>query len=156
MIAAELDVTVAAVYHQFHTKDEIIFAAVDRELLRLQRVVEDAEAEPRTKRARDVLIDGMIELTLGDHRRMSAILNDPAVTGSMSGHAGYQALIRRIRHVIMGDDDTRPARVRTATLIAALNGTATHPMLARVDDDTLRRELLELAHRLLPKPSRVA
>lgn len=156
MIAAELGVTVAAVYHQFHTKDEIIFVAVDRELLRLKRVVEDAEGEPKAKRARAVLIDGMIELTMGSGRRVSAILNDPAITRSMNSHAGYQDLIRRIRRLLMGDDDTRAARVRTATLIAALNGTATHPMLTRVDDQTLRNELRELAHRLLPRPGRLA
>ena len=36
MIAAKLGVTVAAVYHQYNTKNEIIVAAVESELLRAQ------------------------------------------------------------------------------------------------------------------------
>ena len=36
MIATELGVTVAAVYHQYNTKDEIIYAAAESELRRLE------------------------------------------------------------------------------------------------------------------------
>jgi AcrR family transcriptional regulator len=149
MIAAELGVTMAAVYHQFHTKDEIIFAAVESELRRLEAVVDTAEAEPTVKRARDAMISGMVDMTIGVGRSVSTVLNDPAVTGSFSGHNGYRGLLRRIRFLLMDDPGTRQARVRTATVIAAINGTATHPLVAELDDDTLRDEILFVARRLL-------
>src|SRR5947208_5408738 len=65
MIASELGVTVAAVYHQYHTKDEIIFAAVETQLRRLGEVVDYAETEPTPTRARNALIDRVVELTMG-------------------------------------------------------------------------------------------
>jgi AcrR family transcriptional regulator len=149
MIASELDVTVAAVYHQFHTKDEIIFAAVESQLRRLKAVVESAESQPSRKRGRDAFITGLVELTIGVGRSMSAVLNDPAVTGSFSHNAGYRDLFHRICILLMGEPTNRESRARVATLLAALNGTATHPLTAHLDDDTMRNELLTLAHQLL-------
>ena len=43
MIADAVGVTKAAVYHQFNTKDEIILAAAEDELARLEAVVAAAE-----------------------------------------------------------------------------------------------------------------
>jgi len=149
MIAAELGVTVAAVYHQYHTKDEIIFAAVESQLRRLEEVVDLAEAEPTAGRAREALINGIVEQTIGVGGSMTAVLNDPAVTGSFRRHAGYRDLLRRMRMVLMGEEATKEARVRTATLLAALNGTATHPLVAHLDNATLRSELLNIAHQLV-------
>src|SRR5215813_12975520 len=56
MIADEIGVTKAAVYHQFNTKDEIVLAAAEAELARLEAVVRAAEAEPSRTRARDALV----------------------------------------------------------------------------------------------------
>src|SRR5256885_948352 len=58
MIADEIGVTKAAVYHQYKTKDEIVLAAAETELALVRGVVESAEAEPTRKRARDVLLNG--------------------------------------------------------------------------------------------------
>jgi AcrR family transcriptional regulator len=156
MIAGELGVTVAAVYHQYNTKNEIIVAAVESELLRLKTVVDTAEAEPTSARAREALIAGIVELTIGIGRSMSAVLNDPIITGSFGRDTAYRNLMRRIRLVLMGNDTTRRAPIRTATFMAAINGAATHPFLADLDDETLRRELLYVAHQLLPAAEHIA
>jgi AcrR family transcriptional regulator len=153
MIASELNVTVAAVYHQFHTKDEIIFAAVESQLQRLQQVVEHAEAETTRRRAREALIEGLVELTMGVGRSMSSVMNDPAITGSFSRHAGYRDLLERIHALLFGPTPSKASRVRIATLLAALNGTATHPLVAHLDDDTMRLELLNMAKQLTSRPS---
>src|SRR5579875_4208597 len=71
MIAAELGVTKAAVYHQFKTKDEIIFAAVESELRRLEVVVEAAEAESTVEQARETMVTGMVNMTIGVGRSVS-------------------------------------------------------------------------------------
>jgi AcrR family transcriptional regulator len=155
MIAGELGVTVAAVYHQYNTKNEIIVAAVESELLRLKTVVDIAEAEPTSARAREALIAGIVELTIGIGRSMSAVLNDPIITGSFGRDVAYRNLMRRIRLVLMGKDTTPRARIRTATFMAAINGAATHPFLADLDDETLRGELLYVAHQLLPAAERI-
>jgi AcrR family transcriptional regulator len=156
MIAKELGVTVAAVYHQFHTKDEIIFAAAASQLRRLEAVVDAAEAEPTAEGAREALITGMVDLTVGGvGRQVSAFLSDPIISGSFARDARFLELVPRMRHLLMGDETTGKPRIRTATLIAALNGAAIHPLVKEFDDATLRRELLLVAHFLLP-PLRAA
>ncbi len=153
MIATELGVTVAAVYHQYHAKDEIISAAVASQLRRIEEVLDVAEAESTAERAREALINGIVDLTIGVGGSMTAVLNDPAITGSFSRHAGYRELLRRMRMILMGEESTKEARVRTAVLLAALNGTASHPLVAHLDNATLRSELLNIAYQLLPPPS---
>ena len=151
MIAAELGVTVAAVYHQFHTKDEIIYAAAQAELRRLEAVVAAAEAEPTPVQAREALVVGMVDLSVGGlGRSIGGLLTDPIVVGTLDRHPGFVELIPRMRRLLMGEGTSPEPRVRTATLIAAINGAATHPFVAALDEDTLRAELLHLAHRLLP------
>ena len=153
MIAAELGVTVAAVYHQYHAKDEIILAAVVSQLRRIEEVLDVAEAEPSAEKSREALINGIVDLTIGVGGSMTAVLNDPAITGSFRRHTGYRGLLRRMRVVLMGEEGTEEARVRTAILLAALNGTASHPLVAHLDNARLRSELLDLAHGLLqPTP----
>jgi len=151
MIATELGVTVAAVYHQFNTKDEIVYAAAETELRRLEAVVDAAEGEATAGEARDALIAGMVDLAVGaSGRSVSAVLSDPIVTAEFHRHARYLDLIPRMRRLLMGDGTSREPRIRTATLIAAINGAATHPFVADYDEGTLRAELLQVAHRLLP------
>ena len=79
-----------------------------------------------------------------------AVLSDPIVVGSFHRHARFLDLIPRMRRLLMGEETSREPRIRTATLIAVLNGAATHPFVAEFDEDTLRRQLLQIARLLLP------
>ena len=56
----------------------------------------------------------------------------------------------RLCCVLMGDDVGHEARVSTAMLTAAISGAVMHPLVAGLDDDTLRSELMTLTRRLLP------
>ena len=67
MIADEMGVTKAAVYRQFKTKEEIVIAITEREMSRLEDALEAAEAEGHPLRAREVLLDRMVEQAI--HRR---------------------------------------------------------------------------------------
>ena len=53
MIADSLEVTKAAVYHQFHTKDAIVLAVLETHLQPLEAALADAEAAGGTLRARE-------------------------------------------------------------------------------------------------------
>jgi AcrR family transcriptional regulator len=106
MIADEVGVTKAAVYHQFKTKEEIVIALTERELGRLDDALEAAEAESSRPRAREVL--------LGD-----------------------------------ADDE---AQVPAAMLSGAIGTAVVHPLVADVDDDSLRAQLLHFTRRLLAMP----
>jgi AcrR family transcriptional regulator len=150
MIADTIGVTKAAVYHQYNTKDEIVLAAAEAELARLEAVVDAAEAEPSQKRARERLVTGIVDLAVAHRRTVSTILNDPVIARFFAQHESFHNVMDRVSRVLMGDDIGHEERVSTAMLIAAISGTVTHPLVAGLDDETLRSHLNQLARRLLP------
>jgi AcrR family transcriptional regulator len=152
MIADEIGVTKAAVYHQYKTKDEIVLAAAEAELARLQAVIDAAETEPSRKRARDALVTGIVDLAVDRRRTTSTILSDPVIVGFFAEHETFRDVMIRLRRLLIGDDAGPEARVRTAMLIAAISGAVMHPFVVDLDDDMLRAELLRLARRFLGQP----
>jgi hypothetical protein len=54
--------------------------------------------------------------------------------------------------VLTGGDAGAEARVRAAMVSAAIGGAVLHPLVADVDDDTLRTEIRALSLRLLGSP----
>jgi AcrR family transcriptional regulator len=150
MIADAIGVTKAAVYHQYPTKDEIVIAAAEAELARLEAVVAAAEAESSRTRAIDTLVSGMVDLAVARRRTVSTILNDPVIARSFSEHDSFRLVMDRMSRVLVGDEVGQEARVSTAMLTAAISGTVMHPLVAGLDDETLRSQLERVARRLLP------
>jgi AcrR family transcriptional regulator len=153
MIADELGVTKAAVYHQYRTKDEIVLAAADAELARFEAIIDAADAETSARKARDVLVTGFVDMAIDNRRTMGSILNDPVIVSFFADHDEFRDVMHRLRRLLFGDDVGPEARVRTAMLIAAISGAAMHPFVVDLHDDELRGELLRLARRFLGLPS---
>lgn len=148
MIADEIGVTKAAVYHQYSTKDEIVLAVAEAELTRLQAVIDAAEMETSRKRAREVLVAGIVDLAVDGRRAVSTILSDPVIVGFFAEHDAFREVMHRLRRLLM-DDAGPEARIRTAMFLAAISGGVLHPLVADLDDETLRVELRRLASRFL-------
>src|SRR5262245_38552277 len=104
MIADEIGVTKAAVYHQYKTKDEIVLAAASAELARLQAVIDTAEAETSRRRARDALVTGIVELAIDRRRTVGTILSDPVIAGFFAEDDAFRAVMHRLRRLLIGDD----------------------------------------------------
>ena len=138
MIADEIGVTKAAVYHQYPSKEEIVLAAAETELARLRSVVDAAST-------RDELLAGIVDLAIEGRHTAGAMLRDPVIVASFARDKSLRAVMRKLQALLMGDDAGRDARVRTAMLVAAISGAAIHPFVVDLDDDTLRTNLLELA-----------
>jgi AcrR family transcriptional regulator len=150
MIADAIGVTKAAVYHQYHSKDEIVLAAAKAELERVDAVVRAAEGEPTQARARKALVSGMVDLAVAHRRTVSSILNDPVIVRFFAEHESFRPVMNRMSRVLVGTDVGHEARVSTAMLTAAISGTVMHPLVAGLDDEVLRSQLQRLAERLLP------
>ena len=150
MIADAIGVTKAAVYHQYKTKDEIVLAAAEDELERVDAVVRAAEAERSRARARKTLVTGMVDLAVAHRRTVSTILNDPVIVHFFAEHESFRSVMDRMSRVLVGGDIGHEARVSTAMLTAAISGTVMHPLVAGLDDEMLRSQLQRLADRLLP------
>jgi AcrR family transcriptional regulator len=155
MIARALGVTKAAVYHQFRTKDEIVLAAAEGELTRLQEVLDRAEAETTRAQARHVLVSGIVDLAVDRRRTSSVILNDPVIRQFFADHDRFRRVMGRMTSLLGGGSGltggTRASdgRVATAVFVAAVSGAVMHPLVAGLDDDTMRAQLRLMAHKLL-------
>jgi AcrR family transcriptional regulator len=152
MIADEIGVTKAAVYHQYPTKDEIVLAAAEAELARVAAVVRDAEGKSSQPRRRDALVEGIVDLAVDRRHAVGSILSDPVIAGFFAEHEVFRDVMHRVRALLIGDDVGPEGRVQTAMLIAAISGAVTHPFVVGLDDETLRAQLLRLARRFLGLP----
>jgi AcrR family transcriptional regulator len=151
MIADAIGVTKAAVYHQFPTKDEIVIAAAEAELARLEAALDVAEAQTSPGRARDALITSIVDLAVARRRMESTLVGDPVLIRFFAHHEPFRQVMERVYRLLMGDDGPE-ARMSAVMLTAAIGGAVMHPLAADLDDDTLRHQLLHLARRFLALP----
>jgi AcrR family transcriptional regulator len=150
MIADAIGVTKAAVYHQYNTKDEIVLAVAEVVLTGLEAAVSAAEAERSHARAREVLIARMIDLAV-EARGMAGVLQrDPVMLRFLEEHEPFRHVMERVNRVLMGGVSDPRARIRAATLAAAIAGAVIHPLVLDLDDETLRAQLLKQVRKLLP------
>jgi AcrR family transcriptional regulator len=149
MIADEIGVTKAAIYHQFPTKDEIVVAVAQGELARVEAVVDAAEAEPSRAAAREVAVAGIVDLAVERRRMESTLLGDPVIIRYFAHHKPFHRVMARLYALL----DDEASGVSAVMLTAAIGGAVMHPLVADFDDDTLRAELLRLARRFLAPPS---
>nr|WP_308426493.1 helix-turn-helix domain-containing protein [Streptomyces fuscichromogenes] len=152
MIADELGVTKAAVYHKFRAKQDIVLAVAEVELARLEKVVDAAEAEECSLQARELLLTRVIDLAVERRHVLNTMQADPIMVRFLAEHEPFQRLTKRLFFVLMGKDATLEKRVPAAMISGAIGGAAAHPLAMRLDDDTLRYHLTHLAHRLLQFP----
>ncbi len=154
MIADALGVTKAAVYHQFNSKDEIVLAVAEVELSRLEVALEAAEAEEGRLQARQVLLTQVIDLAVERRRMASALQGDPVMIRLLASHPPFQRLMERVYGLLLGEEPSPETRMRAAMVASAIGGAVTHPLVADLDDDTLRSVLLATARDLvdLPEP----
>ena len=149
MIADSIGVTKAAVYRQFKAKDDIVIAATERGLARLEEALEAAEAQPTAKRARDRLLRAVVDVAVEDRRLASTLQFDPVVVRLLASHPPFQQFIARLYGVLIGEAGDE-ARLGAAMMAGAIGVAVTHPLTADIDDDILRAYLLKHARRLIP------
>ncbi len=147
MIADAMGVTKAAVYHQFKTKNAIVLAVAETEFAKLEAALEAAEAQPSAERARQMLLAQVIGMAVKRRRWVRALQNDPVMVRVLAEHPPLQDVMERIYGLLLGAPGTE-AKVRMAIMGATIGATVVHPLVADLDDETLRLELMHVARRL--------
>ncbi|BBX89744.1 TetR/AcrR family transcriptional regulator [Mycolicibacterium boenickei] len=149
MIADRLGVSKAAVYYQFHSKDEIALAVIQPVFDDMMRLVRIAEAMSTPEARREAAVSGMVEMAVR-HRRVTAVFHgDPVIDGLVQSRAELQDTIERLTGILLGPDPDAASRICMSVLAAGIYGSATDPALNDVTDEELHRVLLECAQRLL-------
>ncbi len=82
MIADRLGVSKAAVYYQFHSKDDIALAVIQPVFDDMIRLVRIAEAMSTPEARREAAISGMVEMAVR-HRRVTAVFHGDPVIDSL-------------------------------------------------------------------------
>lgn len=149
MIADAMGVTKAAVYRQFKTKEEIVIAITERELGKLEDALEAAEAEGHGPRARDVLLDRMIDQAVDRRGAASVLQFDPVILRLQAEHEPFERFIERLYAALLGTESGAEARLHAAMLSSAISVAVMHPLIADLDDDTLRVQLKKMTRRML-------
>jgi AcrR family transcriptional regulator len=152
MIADAIGVTKGAIYHQFKTKDEIIIAVAEMELARLEDALEAAEALHSRTEARELLLNRVIDHAVQHRRAANTLQFDPVLVRLLSDHEPFQRFIERLYGMLVGDEPGPDTQVRLAALTCVIGGTVSHPLVAGIDDDTLRDQLLDMARRIVDLP----
>lgn len=147
MIADAIGVTKAAVYHQFKTKEQIVIALTERELGSLEEALEAAEAQDHRTQAREALLARVIDVAVERRGAASTLQFDPVIVRLLAEHEPFQQFIQRLYGVLV-DDSAEDARVSAAVLSGAIAVGVVSPLVADIDDDTLRAQLLRIIHRL--------
>jgi AcrR family transcriptional regulator len=149
MIADAVGVTKAAVYHQFKTKEAIVVAAVELELGRLEAALAAAEADQRGLGGLEALLSQVIDLAVGRRRMVNTLLYDPVIVRLLAEHQPFTQFMDHLFSVLLRGRDDVEARTRVAMVASAIGGAVTHPLVADLDDATLKAELLGLSMRFL-------
>jgi AcrR family transcriptional regulator len=147
MIADAIGVTKAAVYHQFKTKDQIVIALTERELGGLEEALEAAEAEDHPSRARELLLDRVIDLAVERRGAASTLQFDPVIVRLLAEHQPFQRFIERLYSVLVADAGA-DTRVLAAMLSGAIAVGVVHPLVADIDDELLGSQLRRITRRL--------
>lgn len=152
MIADAMGVTKAAVYRQFKTKEEIVIAITEREMSNLESAVEAAEAEGHPLRARQILLDRMIDQAIERRAVVSVLQFDPVIIRLQAEHEPFQRFIERLYAALLGTEAGVEARFHAAMLSSAISVAVMHPLVADLDAETLRHQLTQMTRRMLDLP----
>ncbi|WP_454787622.1 TetR/AcrR family transcriptional regulator [Mycolicibacterium lutetiense] len=152
MIADRLGVSKAAVYYQFHSKDEIALAVIQPVFDDMIRLVRIAEAMSTPEARREAAVSGMVEMAVR-HRRVTAVFHgDPVIDSLVQSRAELQDTIERLTGILLGPQPDAASRICMSVLASGVYGSATDPTLNDVTDEELHRVLLDCAQRLLLAP----
>lgn len=149
MIADHLGVTKAAVYYQFHAKEDIVLAAMAPAFEDMRAFVAEAEQAASAEEATDRALRGLVELVVGNRDIIASLSRDPEVERIVQSHGEYDDLTNRFTRLLLGPDPTSRRLAAVSLLQGGLGQAGIDPLLERVDDDALRTELLLLGRLLL-------
>jgi AcrR family transcriptional regulator len=147
MIADELGFTKAAVYHHFHTREELLGAVVEPVFGQLRIVIEEAEAlRGRNARAEHMLV-GYAYLAVRNRALVTVLAGDPGVIDMLRAHGDFDDLINRQIKLLADVEPGPGGRVKAAVVLAGIAGAALPGI--DLDDDALCRHFVETGRRTL-------
>lgn len=152
MIADDLGVTKAAVYHHFRTKDAVVHAALAPAFAGFAALLDEVERHPQPQRAA-LLVDGLARQAVQHRALYSVVLRDVAAAHLGRQSPEHTVLWDRLRATLTGAQADAGAQVRASIFLSGLVGPAVDPAVLTVDDDVLEEAIRSAGRRLLGLPT---
>jgi AcrR family transcriptional regulator len=149
MIADQLGVTKAAVYHHFHTKADIVITALRPGLDQLAAAVRLAESHTDRRARAATVVAGMAECLVTNGLAYRVMMADPTASRLLESDPELADLFVRVRRALGGPDPDMATRAAVACFLSALLGPATDPGCADITDYELRAAVLDAGERLV-------
>jgi hypothetical protein len=98
-----------------------------------------------------MLVARIVDLAVERRHMESILVGDPVLNRFFAHHEPFRQGMARLYRLLTGESGPE-ARTQAAMLTAAIGGAVMHPLVADLDDETLRTQLLHLARRFLGLP----
>jgi AcrR family transcriptional regulator len=148
MIADELGVTKGALYHHFHTREELLRAVIDPLINQLRDAIEVAETRRGHAARAEEMLTGYAGLAAANRALVAVLHGDPGVWEVLQLNPEWRALIDRQITLLAGAQAGLGGRVKASIVMSGLAATAA-PGVVDADEVHLRRELIEAGRRTL-------
>jgi AcrR family transcriptional regulator len=96
-----------------------------------------------------LLLNRVIDMAVEQRHIVSVLQFDPVIIRFLAEHEPFKQFIARLYGALVGDVAGTESRVQTAMLSGAIGSAVMHPLVADLDDDTLRSQLLHLTRGLI-------
>lgn len=148
MIADDLGVTKAAVYHQFSVKESIAHAVIEVQLSPIEEALEHTAAITPLTQRREALLGRVVDIVVSNRGSLRTLQSDPVLFRMLSDYGPSLQMWTRLFGELLGDDLDARLRVRASVVAAAL-GSVAYPFTVGLGDQAVRDELFAITRRLL-------
>ncbi|SCG76670.1 DNA-binding transcriptional regulator, AcrR family [Micromonospora siamensis] len=152
-IAERLNVTKAALYYHFKSKDEIVSSFVEDRLRRMDELIEWARSQPATLDTRRILISRYADaMFAGDQPSVMRFFEqNQTVLKSLSAGLQMRDRMMRLANELCRGDESPAAQLRAALTLFAVHSSWFAVRAPDITNDERRRIALEVADELLAR-----
>ncbi|MET8311663.1 TetR/AcrR family transcriptional regulator [Micromonospora sp. NPDC005173] len=150
-IAERLNVTKAALYYHFKSKDDIVASFVEERLERMDALIAWADSQPPTLDTRRALISRYADTMFGGEQPsvMRFFEQNQTVLKSHSSGQQMRSRMMQLAFALCRGDDSPAAQLRAALSLFAVHSSWFAVRTPGITDDERRRIALEVADELL-------
>ncbi|MFG2101926.1 TetR family transcriptional regulator [Micromonospora sp. S4605] len=150
-IAERLEVTKAALYYHFKSKDEIVTSFVEDRLELIDELIAWAEAQPATLETRRALIARYADAMFASEKPsvMRFFEQNQTVLKSLSAGQQMRGRMMKLAEALFRGDDSPAAQLRAALSLFAVHSSWFAVRTPHISDEERRRIALEVADELL-------
>ena len=149
MIADRIGVSKAAVYYQFHSKEDIALEVLRPSIEDMARVIRIAEVLPDADQRRAVAVSGLLEMVVRNRDLAVFFYGDPVIDQIVLTQPEFSNVASRLRELIEGPDRKPADRIAFSVFFAGVGRATADPDLADIDDNEMHAVLLGLSQKIL-------